>query len=154
MRITGVSDVQDALRRLDEVPDRTRARVLTRAAQRLLDAAVGLAPTDQDPDSDERPDYVKLRESAKILRRKNGRAVRFATRHAAAQHERMEWQHEDGQPKFLEQPLRAMRATLMQDLANDAEAEVARVAARARKRSGSGSGRGRDSRGRFTGASE
>lgn len=164
-RVSGVNEVADALARLEAVPAQVRTRVLSRKAKELLQRATELAPTDDDPAEDARADYVKLRESGKVLRRKNSRIVRFATRHAAAQHEWTDVKHEEGQPKFLEQPLREMRPTLMRDLAADAEAMVARIARRASRRSRStsstgGSGTGvsvpplRDSRGRYAGAAE
>lgn len=166
-RIFGVAELAEAIAYLDEVPDHVRARVLTRKAKDLLQQATEKAPTDGDPSDDARPDYQKLRESGRVLRRRAGRVVRFATRHAAAQHERMDWQHEDGgQPKFLEEPLRAMRPGLMQELATEAAAMMARIAARARRGSGRRSAsRGtaappirvpplRDGRGRFVGSEE
>ena len=133
IRLSGTRELMAALERFHAVPEKLRNRVLRRKGVELAAKAKALAPNDPDPD-DKRPDYTKLADSVTVRRKKGRVIVRFASRHAAAQHERMDYQHETGQAKFLEQPLRAMRESLIKDLADEAEAELAKETRRAERR--------------------
>lgn len=91
-RLTGA--VKDAARR------GTR-----RAAERLRALSVPLAPLDQGP----------LRESAAVkgVNAEPIALVVYDTPYAVRQHEELDYQHTDGQAKYLEQPLTDNSAELM-----------------------------------------
>lgn len=110
------------LKQMEAVPTRTRNLAVKRMAEELLAKSLLLAPDSDrahNPEYDDagqerkwdRRGYRKLKESASVMKRKGVWIVRYSTRHAAAQHERMDYQRNSGQAKYLEQPLMEMRST-------------------------------------------
>lgn len=132
--ISGIDSTRALLETLKGVPETVRRRALRNAARSLGEQARALAPDDPEP-RDKRPEYQDLRQSLKVYRRKSFFIVRFGARHAAAQHERIDYRHErGGQAKFLEQPLRAMQSTFVKTMADEVAKEMARETRLAERR--------------------
>lgn len=86
------------------------AGALNHGAELLRGYSVPLAPMDRG----------HLRESAQITEASPSNLtahVSYDTPYAARQHEELDWQHEDGQAKYLEQPLEEHREDIMQAIA-------------------------------------
>lgn len=140
-----VEGITEFLTTLATVPRGVRNRSLKRLAAELLEKSLRLAP-DAGPDDksgegesksksrDAARGYVKLKESATMYRRKGTWIVRYATRHAAAQHERLDYQRTTGQAKYLEQPLMDIRANYRERLMVYINDELQRAAARAKRK--------------------
>ncbi|UOQ58098.1 minor capsid protein [Leucobacter allii] len=86
------------------------AEALNHGAELLRGYSVPLAPKDQGD----------LRGSAQVTPATPGNLeahVSYDTPYAARQHEELDWRHDDGQAKYLEQPLEDHRDDLMQAIA-------------------------------------
>lgn len=136
------------LQAMESFPPRIRKRAVKQLAHELMEESLKLAPDsgvassrEHDEDGNERKwderGYRKLKESASVMERKGTWIVRYSTRHAAAQHERMDYQRTSGQAKYLEQPLMAMRSTFRERIIPVLEEEMAREADRKRRSNGS-----------------
>lgn len=83
---------------------------LNHGAEVLRGYSVPLAPVDRGP----------LRESAQVTEATASSLtahVSYDTPYAARQHEELDYHHEDGQAKYLEQPLEEHRDDLLQAIA-------------------------------------
>lgn len=143
-----ISEMVKFLTAMESFPPRIRKRAVKRLAQELMEESLKLAPDsgvasnrEHDEAGNERMwderGYRKLKESASVMQRKGTWIVRYSSRHAAAQHERMDYQRTSGQAKYLEQPLMAMRATFKERIAPVIEQEMAAEADRLRRKNGS-----------------
>lgn len=123
--LSGVGEMVYLLERLRDVPVEALQHSISRIAHEVGEKARDLAPEEPEP-RDKRKGFIPIRESLRIYmhRRKKFHVIRFATRHAAAQHERMDYQHQTGQAKFLEIPFRAARSEFYSRLASDTEDQI------------------------------
>lgn len=84
---------------------------LNHGAELLRGFSVPLAPIDRGP----------LRASAQVTEATSGNLtahVSYDTPYAARQHEELDWNHDEGQAKYLEAPLEEHEADLMQAIAS------------------------------------
>lgn len=124
------------------IPTSVRQGVMKEMAQELLEASLLLAPEDLDRPAvrgrgdsrragwDDRG-YQPLKQSANIFKAGGTWIVRYQTRHAPAQHERMDYVRDRGQAKFLEQPLMSMRAEYPRRIGKSVARQMAERARRA-----------------------
>lgn len=87
------------------------AEALNVGAELLRGESVPLAPIDRGP----------LRASAQVTPATRGNLtahVSYDTPYAARQHEELDWHHDEGQAKYLEQPLNDSAGKIQQAIAN------------------------------------
>jgi LmbE family N-acetylglucosaminyl deacetylase len=129
--VQGTGELLALMEKLKDMPLWVLEDSIRSIARSVAEEAKRLAPDDPNDSGENRSDYVKLKESVRVYYQKRKRiwVVRFATRHAAAQHERMDWQHQTGQPKYLEIPLQAAKADFLQKVGANVDEVLAAIAA-------------------------
>lgn len=132
--IQGTGELMAMLDSLKDMPVWVLEEAIRKIAKSVAEQAKQLAPEDPEP-RDKRPDYVPLKKSVKVYYHKRRRiwVVRFAARHAAAQHERTEWQHASGQAKYLEVPLRAAKEEFLRDVGANVQEVLSAIASARRQ---------------------
>jgi hypothetical protein len=94
--VSGIEAVNRRLEQLAVAPEGAGVDAARASALHLLGEAAMLAPVDTGD----------LRGSGNVAELPDGAAVRFQTRYAAVQHERLDFNHpRGGQAKYLEAPL-------------------------------------------------
>ena len=127
--IQGTGELLAMLASLEGMPVWVLEEAIRGIAKDVAEKAKQLAPEDPEP-RDKRPDYVALKKSVRVYYHKRKRiwVVRFAARHAAAQHERTEWQHASGQAKYLEVPLRAAKEDFLRSVGANVQEVLSAIA--------------------------
>ena len=115
IEVSGADDLDRRLLQLAVQADGPADRALRDSANDLLGRAVMLAPVDTGD----------LRGSGNVQQIQDGYEVRFQTRYAAVQHERLDFNHpRGGQAKYLEQPLEQNRSRYLQHVRDAIRREI------------------------------
>lgn len=127
----GVRDLKMLRDKLKEFPEICLYTVIKKMAKEVGEKAKELAPDEPEP-RDKRPTFKKIKDSLRVYfhQRKKQYVIRFYTRHAAAQHERMDYDHPTGQAKYLEQPYREAKNEFLERIGAGVELELQILARR------------------------
>lgn len=116
LKVTRTIDAPKMLRKFAQRKKRNANNGAKMAAEQLLKWSKPLVPVDTG----------KLKASGEVVKRDTGYAVQYSSAnkqgydYAYIQHENLEYHHEVGQAKYLEQPLREHAQELMDIVAREA----------------------------------